>query len=145
MAWKRALRAVLPPRRLISRLVALLSLTRNHLGGGFPERETGAHRLAGHPAGTAPHHFLAQGERLVPAQLAGIEVFEARQQDRCLDRAGRRQGFVGLQLGVAAVVEHQQVATGLQILVACRQLGPLLAQGSELPLRFEPAEGHSLR
>jgi hypothetical protein len=28
MAWKRALRLALPPRRLISRLVALLSLTR---------------------------------------------------------------------------------------------------------------------
>ena len=104
----------------------------NHLRGRLKEGKARTNWPAGHPAGSAAHQFLGQGEGIVPAQLAAVEVFEARQQDRRLDRAGGGQGQVGLELGVAAIVEHQQEAAGGEIFVDCGQLAPALAQGCQL-------------
>ena len=70
----------------------------------------------------------------------GIQFFQPCQQDRRLDRTGCWKRLVRLQLGVAAVIEHQQIAAGLKVLVNGRQLRPLLAEGREFRARFEASQ-----
>ena len=115
----------------------------DHLSGSFVEGKAAAGRLGSHPAGTATHQLLGEAQRFIPAQLAAVEIFQGGQQDRRFDRTGRRQGDVGLELGVAAVIEHQQEAARGQPLLGCRQGFPGLAEAAELPPRFEAARGEA--
>ncbi len=115
----------------------------DHFGGGFIEREAGAQRPAGHPAGTPAHHLFGERQRFVPAQLAGVEVVEGRQQDRGLDRARRRQGRVGIELGETAVIQHQQEAAHLEILLLGGQGLPALAELGELHPGLEAAQSQA--
>jgi len=96
-----------------------------------------------HPAGAPPLHFAGQRQQVVPAQLAGIKGVEAHQQDRDFDRTGGGQGQLALQLGVAAVVEHQQVAGGGEPFLGGSQFCPFLAEVGEFPARLKAAQSHA--
>ena len=113
----------------------------DHLSGGFVDGEAGTQGFAGHPAGTAGLHLRSKRQRFVPAQFAGIEILQSGQQDRVLDRTGGWHGQVGLQGGVATVIEHQQEGGGLELALAGGQLGPALAQVGEFAPRLEAALG----